>query len=79
LLKVPVDPNLCRAFNVDREGKILNEMMRFGAFTNSLIRVMQGGHFAALERAEDMKKDITDFVEQVWPGIKREMKELPLR
>jgi microsomal epoxide hydrolase len=29
----------------------------------------QGGHFAALEQPEDLKNDLTKFVEQVWPGI----------
>jgi hypothetical protein len=47
------------------------------------MRWIQGGHFAALERPADMKKDVTNFVEQVWPGIltgeKGSKKELPLR
>ncbi|KAL1961992.1 hypothetical protein VTN77DRAFT_683 [Rasamsonia byssochlamydoides] len=28
----------------------------------------QGGHFAALEQPETLKKDVTDFIAQVWPG-----------
>ena len=39
----------------------------------------KGGHFAALERPADMKKDVVDFVAQVWPGIKAGTKELPIR
>lgn len=26
----------------------------------------QGGHFAALERPEQIKADLTDFVKQIW-------------
>ncbi|EAW09488.1 epoxide hydrolase family protein [Aspergillus clavatus NRRL 1] len=34
-----------------------------------LTNFTQGGHFAALERPQDLKKDLTEFIEQVWPGI----------
>ncbi|KAJ5124278.1 uncharacterized protein N7515_008103 [Penicillium bovifimosum] len=29
----------------------------------------KGGHFAALERPEELKADLTEFADQVWPGI----------
>ncbi|CEJ57229.1 hypothetical protein PMG11_05930 [Penicillium brasilianum] len=29
----------------------------------------KGGHFAALERPDALKADLTKFVEQVWPGV----------
>ncbi|CDM31988.1 hypothetical protein DTO013E5_9654 [Penicillium roqueforti] len=31
----------------------------------------KGGHFAALERPDELKADLVKFVDQVWPGIKR--------
>lgn len=31
--------------------------------------MIQGGHFAALEKPEDLKTDVSEFVDQVWPGI----------
>jgi microsomal epoxide hydrolase len=30
---------------------------------------LQGGHFAALERPDDLKSDLIKFVDQVWPDI----------
>ncbi|KAJ5565973.1 hypothetical protein N7535_007611, partial [Penicillium sp. DV-2018c] len=32
----------------------------------------KGGHFAALERPEELKGDLVKFVDQVWPGIAKE-------
>ncbi|GAQ04542.1 putative epoxide hydrolase [Aspergillus lentulus] len=29
----------------------------------------QGGHFAALERPQDLKADLAGFIEQIWPSI----------
>ncbi|KAF7122388.1 hypothetical protein CNMCM5793_000413 [Aspergillus hiratsukae] len=29
----------------------------------------KGGHFAALERPQDLKADLTGFIEQIWPSI----------
>ncbi|KAE8154004.1 Alpha/Beta hydrolase protein [Aspergillus avenaceus] len=29
----------------------------------------RGGHFAALEKPAELKKDLTDFVNQVWPSL----------
>ncbi|KAJ6040532.1 hypothetical protein N7499_005337 [Penicillium canescens] len=29
----------------------------------------KGGHFAALERPDELKTDLTKFIDQVWPGI----------
>jgi hypothetical protein len=31
--------------------------------------LLQGGHFAALERPDELKADLVKFVDQVWPGI----------
>lgn len=32
-----------------------------------MIEKIQGGHFATLERPQDLADDIAEFVEQVWP------------
>ncbi|XBQ88350.1 hypothetical protein V6000_003977 [Aspergillus fumigatus] len=29
----------------------------------------KGGHFAALERPQVLKADLTGFIEQIWPSI----------
>lgn len=31
--------------------------------------LLQGGHFAALERPRDFKEDLAEFVSKVWPGV----------
>ena len=31
--------------------------------------MVQGGHFAALEKPQDLKADVSEFVDHVWPGI----------
>ncbi|KAJ6078767.1 hypothetical protein N7467_008520 [Penicillium canescens] len=32
-------------------------------------RHQKGGHFAALEQPDELKSDLTKFVDQIWPGI----------
>jgi microsomal epoxide hydrolase len=33
------------------------------------VNALKGGHFAALERPDELKTDMTKFIDQVWPGI----------
>jgi hypothetical protein len=33
------------------------------------VDALKGGHFAALERPDELKADLTKFVNQIWPGI----------
>ncbi|OOQ81806.1 epoxide hydrolase [Penicillium brasilianum] len=51
--------------------KVLSYVSR--GYTKKIARwltgIPQGGHFAALERPDALKADLTKFVEQVWPGV----------
>jgi microsomal epoxide hydrolase len=33
------------------------------------VDILKGGHFAAFERPDELKSDVSKFIDQVWPGI----------
>lgn len=47
--------------------------MQLGRMTDSSLHAdvdaLKGGHFAALERPDELKTDLTKFINQIWPGI----------
>jgi microsomal epoxide hydrolase len=45
----------------------LGRALKFDTNTDTVS--LQGGHFAALERPEELKADLIKFADQVWPGI----------